>query len=43
MKEKILLAVNLDNVSINADRVINEDRVMMGNDNRLLQQADYEE
>ena len=38
-----MLAVNLDNVSINADRVINEDRVMMGNDNRLLQQADYEE
>ena len=43
MKEKILLAVNLDDTSINADRVINEDRVMQGNDNRLLGNVDYDD
>ena len=43
MKEKILLAVNLDDTSINGDRVINEDRVMHGNDNRLLGEVDYDE
>lgn len=43
MKEKIMLAVNLDDTSINADRVINEDRVMQGNDNRLLSNVEYDE
>ena len=38
-----MLAVNLDDTSINADRVIQEDRVMQGNDNRLLGNVDYDE
>ena len=38
-----MLAVNLDDTSINGDRVIQEDRVMQGNDNRLLGNVDYDE
>ena len=43
MKEKVILAINLDDTSINADRVLQEERVMHGNDNGLLGNVDYEE
>jgi other hect domain ubiquitin protein ligase E3 len=44
MKEKILLAVNLDNVSINADdNINNEDNPLMNEIDSYDQDEDYDE
>lgn len=45
MKEKILLAVNLDNVSINADENMmnNEDNPLMNEIDSYEQEEDYDE
>jgi len=42
MREKILLAVNLDNVSINADEMNNDDNPLM-NEIDTYGQEDYQE
>lgn len=42
MKEKLLLAVNLDNVSINADdNIFNDDNPLMNELNTYAQEEDY--
>ena len=43
MKEKILLAVNLNNVSINADENNNEDNPLMNEIDSYEQEEDYED
>ncbi len=40
MKEKLLLAVNLDNVSINADNIIHDDNPLM-NEINAYEEEDY--
>lgn len=42
MKEKLLLAVNLDSVSINADQIVPDDNPLM-NQLGIYEQEDYNE